>query len=120
DENAPEALDFTYRLHDELLTRRRAFRHAIFKALRGHRRVFLTHQPELNFGHPCGTLRFGRDPQTSVLNGDCRAHEINNLYVADASFMPSSMGVNPSLTIAANALRVAEAIGASIPKERPE
>lgn len=120
DEDAPEALDFTYHLHGELLTRRRAFRRAISKALRGHRRLFLTHQPELNFGHPCGTLRFGNDPKTSVLNADCRAHGLDNLYVADASFMPSSMGVNPSLTIAANALRVAEAIGTSLPKDAAE
>ena len=52
----------------------------------------------------------GDDPETSVLDAECRAHGIGNLYVADASFMPSSMGVNPSLTIAANALRVAEGI----------
>jgi choline dehydrogenase-like flavoprotein len=64
----------------------------------------------LNFGHPCGTLRFGTDPGSSVLDPECRAHGLDNLYVVDASFMPSSMGVNPSLTIAANALRVAEVI----------
>lgn len=93
-----------------MLARRRAFRRAIRAGLRGHRRLFLTHTPELNFGHPCGTLRFGTDPGASVLDPDCRAHGLDNLYVADASFMPSSMGVNPSLTIAANALRVAEAI----------
>ncbi|WP_300551121.1 GMC oxidoreductase [Roseovarius sp.] len=120
DEDAPDALDFTYQLHDELLARRRAFRRAISRGLRGHRRLFLTYQPELNFGHPCGTLRYGTDPKTSVLNADCRAHGVGNLYVADASFMPSSMGVNPSLTIAANALRVAEAIGQSLSKDTPE
>ena len=66
--------------------------------------------PELNFGHPSGTLRFGTDPASSVLRPDCRAHELCNLWVSDASFMPTSMGVNPSLTIAANALRVADAM----------
>lgn len=110
DPSAPEAIDIEYTLHPELLNRRRAFRRAIRQGLQGHRRLFLTHTPELNFGHPCGTLRFGSDPATSVLDPDCRAHGIANLCVADASFMPSSMGVNPSLTIAANALRVAEAI----------
>ncbi|MFN7022500.1 MAG: FAD-dependent oxidoreductase [Phycisphaerales bacterium] len=58
--------------------------------------------------HQNGTLRFGTDPATSVLDVNCRAHEVENLYVADASFFPSSGAVNPSLTIMANALRVAE------------
>ncbi|KQP30281.1 dehydrogenase [Methylobacterium sp. Leaf102] len=57
--------------------------------------------------HQAGTLRFGTDPQTSVLNLDCRAHEVDNLYVTDASFFPSIGAVNPTLTIVANALRVA-------------
>ncbi|MGX0975702.1 choline dehydrogenase-like flavoprotein [Roseovarius sp. MBR-51] len=110
DARAPDAIDITYTLHPELLARRRAFRRAIRAGMHGHRRLFLTHTPELNFGHPCGTLRFGTDPATSVLDPECRAHGLDNLYVVDASFMPSSMGVNPSLTIAANALRVAEVI----------
>jgi choline dehydrogenase-like flavoprotein len=58
--------------------------------------------------HVCGTCRFGTDPRTSVLDRDCRAHDLDNLYVVDASFFPSSGGINPSLTIAANALRVAD------------
>ncbi|MGE0538360.1 MAG: GMC oxidoreductase [Pirellulales bacterium] len=58
--------------------------------------------------HVCGTCRFGDDPRTSVLDANCRAHGLENLYVVDASFFPTSGGVNPSLTIAANALRVAE------------
>ena len=110
DAGAPEAIDIAYTLHPELLARRRAFRRAIRSGLREHRSLFLTRAPELNFGHPCGTLRFGDDPKTSVLDAGCRAHGIDNLHVADASFMPSSMGVNPGLTIAANALRVADAI----------
>lgn len=110
DARAPEAIDIDYTLNPELLARRRAFRRAIRAGLRGHGAFFLTHAPELNFGHPCGTLRMGDDPAISVLDAECRAHGIGNLYAADASFMPSSMGVNPSLTIAANALRVAEAM----------
>lgn len=58
--------------------------------------------------HVCGTCRFGNDPATSVLDADNRAHGLDNLYVVDASFFPSSGGTNPSLTIAANALRVAD------------
>jgi len=107
DSAAPDAIRLEYRLHPELQMRRRQFRKAIRHGFRGQRPLFLTWRPELNFGHPCGTLRFGTDPATSVLDPDCRAHGIDNLHVVDASFFPTSMGVNPSLTIAANALRVA-------------
>ncbi len=58
--------------------------------------------------HQCGTLRFGADPATSVLDPFCRAHDVNNLYVVDSSFFPSSAAVNPALTIAAQALRIAD------------
>jgi choline dehydrogenase-like flavoprotein len=60
--------------------------------------------------HQAGTCRFGTDPASSVLNLDCRAHEIDNLYLVDASFFPSIGAVNPTLTIIANALRVADII----------
>ncbi|TAN05867.1 MAG: GMC family oxidoreductase [Rhodanobacteraceae bacterium] len=60
--------------------------------------------------HQAGTARFGPDPKTSVLDLDCKAHELDNLYVADASFFPSIGAVNPTLTIIANALRVADRI----------
>lgn len=58
--------------------------------------------------HQCGTLRFGTDPATSVLDVHCKAHELDNLFVVDASFFPSSGAYNPSLTTAANALRVGD------------
>ncbi len=58
--------------------------------------------------HQCGTLRFGTDPATSVLDVNCKAHELDNLFVADSSFFPSSGAYNPSLTTAANALRVGD------------
>lgn len=58
--------------------------------------------------HQCGTCRFGSDPKTSVLDLNCRTHEIDNLYVVDGSFFPSNSGVNPTLTIMANALRVGD------------
>lgn len=60
--------------------------------------------------HQAGTARFGTDPRTSVLDLDCKAHELDNLYLADASFFPSIGAVNPTLTIIANALRVADKI----------
>jgi choline dehydrogenase-like flavoprotein len=60
--------------------------------------------------HQAGTCRFGADAATSVLDLDCRTHEVDNLYVTDASFFPSIGAVNPTLTIIANALRVADRI----------
>jgi choline dehydrogenase-like flavoprotein len=64
--------------------------------------------------HQAGTLKFGHDPATSVLGLDCRPHGLDNLYVTDASFFPSIGAVNPTLTIIANALRVAEGIAARL------
>jgi choline dehydrogenase-like flavoprotein len=58
--------------------------------------------------HQCGTMRFGDDPRESVLDRDCRMHDLDNVYVVDASFFPSSGAVNPTLTIIANALRVGD------------
>ena len=63
-----------------------------------------------NTTHQCGTLVFGTDPKQSVLDPFCRTHDIENLFVVDASFFPSSAAVNPGLTIAAQALRVADHI----------
>jgi choline dehydrogenase-like flavoprotein len=58
--------------------------------------------------HQCGTIRFGRDPASSALDVNCRAHDLDNLYVVDGSFFASSGAVNPALTIIANALRVGD------------
>jgi choline dehydrogenase-like flavoprotein len=63
-----------------------------------------------NTTHQCGTLCFGTDPRASVLDPYCRSHDVENLFVVDASFFPSSAAVNPGLTIAAQALRVADHI----------
>ena len=64
----------------------------------------------VNTTHQCGTAVFGTDPETSVLDTWCRSHDIDNLFVIDASFFPSSASVNPALTIAAQALRAADHI----------
>jgi choline dehydrogenase-like flavoprotein len=66
--------------------------------------------PLAGVAHQNGTVRFGHDSQTSALDVNCRAHEVDNLYVVDGSFFPSSAAVNPALTIMANALRVADHI----------
>lgn len=103
-----------YRYPTELRRRTGMLRERLRKALAPHRLVRLSGDNNLNFGHPCGTCRFGNDPSSSVLDGFNRAHGLENLFVLDASFFPSSGGTNPSLTIAANALRVAPAIRAAL------
>lgn len=64
--------------------------------------------PLAGCAHQAGTARFGTDPATSVLNENCRTHEVDNLYVVDTSFFPSIGAVNPALTAMANAIRVGE------------
>ena len=64
--------------------------------------------PVAGVAHQAGTCRFGTDPATSVLDSNCRAHELDNLYVVDTSFFPSIGAVNPALTAMANALRVGD------------
>jgi choline dehydrogenase-like flavoprotein len=64
--------------------------------------------PLAGVAHQNGTIRFGRDAATSALDINCKAHEVDNLYVVDASFFVSSAAVNPALTVMANALRVGE------------
>jgi choline dehydrogenase-like flavoprotein len=64
--------------------------------------------PLAGVAHQCGTVRFGRDPATSALDPNCKAHDLDNLYVVDTSFFPSASAVNPALTAMANALRVGD------------
>jgi len=79
------------------------------------RRLYLGKDIPINgTAHQAGTCRFGTDPASSVLNLNCRAHEVDNLYVSDASFFPSIGAVNPTLTIIANALRVADHIASRL------
>jgi len=87
----------------------------------GHAHTFLPHTayfakrvPLAAVCHQVGTCRFGTDPRTSVLDLMCRTHDVANLYVVDGSFFPSISSVNPSLTIIANALRVAEHLRARL------
>jgi choline dehydrogenase-like flavoprotein len=64
--------------------------------------------PVAGCAHQAGTVRFGSDPQTSALDTNCKAHEVDNLYVVDTSCFPSIGAVNPALTAMANALRVGD------------
>ena len=70
--------------------------------------------PLAGVAHQAGTCRFGADPKTSVLDTDCKAHELDNLYVVDTSFFPSIGAVNPALTAMANALRVGDHLRARL------
>jgi choline dehydrogenase-like flavoprotein len=91
--------------HNELVRR---VRQAVRKA--GYPVIFTERMGIETNSHQCGTAVAGRDPKTSVLTPDCRAHDLDNLWVVDSSFFPSSAALNPALTIAANALRVADTI----------
>ena len=104
---SPPSIDYHLHPHDQ--ARLKVFRARVAKALKPYRFLAL-HQAEKNsmLAHVCGTCRFGDNSENSVLDRYNRAHGIRNLYVVDSSFFPSSGGTNPALTIAANALRVAE------------
>ena len=103
-----QRLRLQYRLHPSEVERRRVFLRQVKGGFKPFRKLTLrTGSNNTTLGHVCGTCRFGTDPKTSVLDAQNRAHEVDNLYVVDASFFPSSTGLNPSLTVAANALRVA-------------
>jgi choline dehydrogenase-like flavoprotein len=112
DSTSVNGMRFTYRYPRELSKRSKRFRARLAATLSPrHRLTVVTGgRNNLNYGHVCGTCRFGDDPETSVLDGNNRAHDLDNLYVTDASFFPSSGGTNPSLTVAANALRVGNII----------
>jgi choline dehydrogenase-like flavoprotein len=104
-----QRLRLHYRLHPSEIERRAEFLRQIKEVLKPFRKFPVgSGKDNSNLGHVCGTCRFGTDPTTSVLDPHNRAHEVHNLYVVDTSFFPSSAGLNPSLTVAANALRVAD------------
>ena len=77
-------------------------------AFRPHAQYFVGGIPLAGIAHNCGTVRFGTGPRRSALDLNCKAHDLDNLYVVDTSFFPSSSAVNPSLTAIANALRVGD------------
>ena len=113
---APDGDDVTrarlhYTMKPEALRRVQLMRQRLKDSWRG-RAFKLLPQAANNqrIAHVCGTCRFGDDPRSSVLDRDNRVHEADGLFVTDASFMPGSGGTNPTLTIVANALRVADRI----------
>lgn len=114
DRNHPGTIFFEYTVSEELRQRVRRFRRLYRQAFRRRRTLVLTPEVNLNFGHPCGTCRGGLDPKNSVVDAQNRAHDLKNLYIVDASIFPTSGGVNPSLTVAASALRAGSLLVASM------
>lgn len=117
DQNEPSGMRFNYIVHAELSERVGVLRSLIKNAFARHRLMFISQGVSLNYSHCSGTCRFGTDPFSSVLDANNKAHDLDNLYVVDASFMPTSGGANPSLTIAANALRVAAHISDALRRD---
>lgn len=117
DETSPSGTRFHYRVSGELQSRFDAFSRKVSQSLKGTRHLFLTHGLALNYGHPMGTCRIGTDPATSVADASGKVHGLANLFIADAAFMPTAGGTNPSLTIAAHALRLADGLATAKAKE---
>ncbi|HET8653934.1 MAG TPA: GMC family oxidoreductase [Longimicrobiaceae bacterium] len=99
--------DYTRR---DLAARAELIRHARSILREAGALPWIYEYPVSTFSHAVGTVRMGADPRTSALDEHCRFRGVEGLFVVDGSFMPTSGGVNPSLTIAANALRVGEAM----------
>jgi choline dehydrogenase-like flavoprotein len=107
------------RYHRRDLQGRRALYRVGARILRQAGAVFRGLKTINSYSHAVGTCRFGVDPHEAVLDPNCNFFGIDNLFVVDGSFMPTSGGVNPSLTIAANALRVGDHIAAAWPEIAP-
>ena len=95
DENEEDGVLIKYTIKKELRDRINRVRGLLTERLKGRRLVFLSRDVELNFGHPCGTCVMSDDPLRGVVDRDCRAHGLHNLFIVDASFMPTSAATNP-------------------------
>jgi len=107
----------THRFAKYDVARRRMLTPHIAKILKRSGAVYCTsrqHFSDEHVAHQCGTLRFGNDPAHAVLDSDCRMYANPNVFAVDGSFLPTSLGVGPVLTIMANALRVATKVVAEI------
>ena len=102
-ENNLEAIKQLRQRFETMMSRAGSSPHVVERSL-----YFDKNIPLAGTAHQSGTCRFGTDPQASVLDLNCKAHELDNLYITDASFFPSIGAVNPTLTVIANALRVAD------------
>lgn len=113
DTPGPGDIRIMYKEPDELRERQEELR-AVIRTLFGPAGVgFLSMgEEQMNWGHPCGTCRMGRDPASSVTDAEGRLHGVEGIRIADASTFASSAGTNPALTVVAQAIRVAEAMAA--------
>ncbi len=102
-----EVTDTNVKAHQQLRTQMKSTLSRAYKPFAERLAYFHLPIDLAGTSHQAGTLRFGTNPSSSVLDVNCKAHELDNLYVTDASFFPSIGAVNPTLTIIANALRVA-------------
>lgn len=107
--NPHETLDLFYKIHPKEQKRIDLFRKKMLTLFAPYRPSLLKKSADNSMlAHVCGTCRMGDDPASSVVNAQNRTHDIENLYILDASFFASSSAAHPSLTIAANALRIAD------------
>lgn len=113
DPDGPDRIRVAYQVTGELAERCRELRNRIAAAFAPNRVQFLSRPATPNWGHPLGTCRMGTDPAVSVTGPDGALHGVPDVFVADASILPSSAGTNPSLTIAALALRLADRLSGS-------
>ena len=113
DAHSPTGFSIHYRVASELRSRVKRMRGLLQDSLPSLRIMVVNRDVTLNYGHACGTCRAGTDPQSSVVDRNCQVHGTQNLYIVDGSFMPTSGGTNPSLTIAANAMRVGALIASA-------
>ncbi len=107
----------THRFAKYDVVRRRKLTPHLKKILKRSGAVYCTSRQQFSdehVAHQCGTLRFGNDPAHAVLDADCRMYADPNVFAVDGSFLPTSLGVGPGLTIMANALRVATKVVAEI------
>ncbi|MFB0612095.1 GMC oxidoreductase [Aurantiacibacter poecillastricola] len=109
-EDGTDRIAVTYRKRAELVARGKIFRKRMKEAFSPLKVRFLTGVGEPNLGHPMGTCRMGHEPKDSVTDAQGQVWNKPGLYVADASVFPGSLGLNPGLTVAAHALRVARSI----------
>ncbi len=110
DDEGRERIAVTYRAHREFVERIERFRNLMREAFAPLKVRFPTVAGEPNLGHPMGTCRMGSSPDLSVVDPSGQVWQQPGLFVADASVFPSSLGINPALTVAAHSIRVADAL----------
>jgi choline dehydrogenase-like flavoprotein len=110
DAGGEERIAITYHTRPEFIARIKRFRELMKEAFAPLKVRFTAASGEMNFGHPMGTCRMGDSPAYSVVDARGRVWDQDGLYIADASVFASALGINPALTTAAHAIRVAQAI----------